>query len=184
MSNRRNLAGLLNSSGLVPLPTKVAGVLPDANAPSGSVIQVVHTIKQDKFDTSSQSWVDVTGLSASITPISASSRILVAVALCGMSNNDHSYFKVVRGSTDVGVGIADSGSSPAASGGSFYRIGTSGQHQCSTTFVDSPNTTSNLTYKVQVYTWSAFLRLGWGNNDTSANSARTPQVITLMEIAA
>jgi hypothetical protein len=38
MSNTRNLAGLLNSSGLVSLPTKVAGVLPDANAPSGSVI--------------------------------------------------------------------------------------------------------------------------------------------------
>jgi hypothetical protein len=150
---------------------------------SGVVLQVVHTIKQDKFDTSSGSWVDVTGLSATITPISTSSRIVVSVSLSGMSNNDHSYYKVVRNSTDVCVGTADSGSSPAASGGSFFRYGTSGQHQVSTTFVDSPSTTSPITYKVQVYTWSAFLRLGWGNNDTSTNSARTPQVITLMEIS-
>lgn len=42
MSNARNLARLLpDSSGKIALPSQVAGVLPDANAPSGSVIQVV-----------------------------------------------------------------------------------------------------------------------------------------------
>ena len=44
---------------------------------SGSVIQVASTSKTDPFSTSSTSFVDVTGLSVSITPTSTSSKILV-----------------------------------------------------------------------------------------------------------
>ena len=43
----------------------------------GHVIQVVQTFKDDVFNTTSTSYVDVTGLAASITPSSTSSKILV-----------------------------------------------------------------------------------------------------------
>jgi len=77
MSNTRNLAGLLNSSGNVPLPTKVAGVLPAANAPSGSVIQVqnVYHTSASQLTSSGALHELTTSLRIAFTPVSASSTI-------------------------------------------------------------------------------------------------------------
>ena len=50
---------------------------------AGSVLQVVSATKSDTQSTSLQAWVDVTGLSVSITPTSASSEILVIVNVQG-----------------------------------------------------------------------------------------------------
>jgi hypothetical protein len=92
MGMARNLASLLNGSGLVSLTSKVTGSLPndniaamaaskltgqvpDANAPSGSVIQIVAAQKTNRFVTTSDSYVDVTDLSATITPIDRKSVV-------------------------------------------------------------------------------------------------------------
>jgi hypothetical protein len=57
--------------------TKLTGQVPDANAPSGSVIQVVQgSLASGTWSTTSGSFVD-TGLVANITPSSTSNKVLV-----------------------------------------------------------------------------------------------------------
>ena len=76
---------VLNGSVGIPA-SSLSGVIPDANAPSGSVIQVVSSNLTSTVSTSSSSFV-TTGLSASITPLSSSSKILVIVNGGSMYNN-------------------------------------------------------------------------------------------------
>ena len=65
--------------------TKLTGTVPDANAPSGSVIQVVSTsISPGYTATTSSSYVD-SGLSLGITLLSSSSKVLIMV------NGGHAY---------------------------------------------------------------------------------------------
>ena len=44
---------------------------------TGNILQVVSTTKTDTFSTTSTSYVDITGLSVSITPTSTSSKIFI-----------------------------------------------------------------------------------------------------------
>jgi hypothetical protein len=109
--------------------------------PAGSVLQVVSATKTDTFSSSSTSYVDITGLSVSITPISSSSKILVfGQMLFGRDNGDDQVlFQIVRQSTSIYLGK-----------GSVYagevRFGYS---NLSMITLDSPSTTSATTYKLQ-----------------------------------
>jgi hypothetical protein len=72
----------------------------------GKVLQVVQTVKSDTFSSSSATFVDITGLSASITPSSASNKILVMVSL-NIGSNDSGLrlmTKLFRDSTAVFIG--------------------------------------------------------------------------------
>jgi hypothetical protein len=159
MSNTRNLAGLLNSSGLVPLPTKVAGVLPDANAPSGSVIQVVSSTTSTQVSITTTTFTD-SGLTATITPSSTNSKILVFVSQQTHFTREladaRGAVKLVRSisggsSTDINLYV---GSQNRSAGG--IRAGTDislGRNELtaivSMNYLDSPATTSAVTYKTQ-----------------------------------
>jgi hypothetical protein len=85
MGIARNIARLIpNGSGLLPnanieavAATKLTGTVPDANAPSGSVIQVVNANATGSFSTSSGSFVHATNHSLSITTSVANSRIIL-----------------------------------------------------------------------------------------------------------
>ena len=59
-----------------------------ANSGKGKVLQVVQSVKTDTSSTTSTSAVDISGLSASITPSSASNKILILVQIgtAGQSN--------------------------------------------------------------------------------------------------
>jgi hypothetical protein len=185
MSNTRNLAGLLNSSGLVPLPTKVAGVLPDANAPSGSVIQVVSVAKTDVFTTASASLVDITGLSATITPTSATSQILVlcSVALNVTNGNYMAQVVLLRGATQISVG--DAAGSRTQSSAYATVNGDRGRSPFAINFLDSPATTSATTYKFQGLVESGgTLYINQNASDlNNASNGRVASTIILMEIA-
>jgi hypothetical protein len=185
MSNTRNLAGLLNSSGLVSLPTKVAGVLPDANAPSGSVIQVVQTVKVDTASTTSASFSDISGLSVSITPTSASNKVLVFVNVSASNNTGGGMVKLVRNSTDIAVGTA-TGSRTAASLGNYFDADLNSVRTDGITFLDSPSTTSSTIYKLQfrIGTSGTMVVNRSFNDSDQAFTACTVSMITVMEIAA
>jgi hypothetical protein len=171
MSNARNLAGLLNSSGLVPLPTKVAGVLPDANAPSGSVIQVVQGTTASSTTTTSTAFQS-TGLTASITPSSASSKILVIATstFAGTTLTDV-LTTIFRGDTSTGVNV--SGGNLSAK----YNNQVSENASVTNQYLDSPSTTSS-----QTYTFA--FRSSVSGQTSTAQSGGVIAVITLMEIAA
>ena len=149
-----------------------------------SVLQVVSAVKTDSFSTSSATYTDVTGLSVSITPKFASSRILVlAVIHAGADHTMH--VRLVRGSTAVGVGDASS-ARVQSSTGSFYNADSNQIEVGTILFVDSPATTAATTYKVQMRTEAAastnYVNRSISDVDSAASS-RTISAIVAIEVA-
>ena len=162
--------------------------IPRAALPTGSVLQVVSTTKTNKFTTTSSSAVDITGLSVTITPTSASSKILIMTDInYGGDANVYGAFFVVRNSTNVVVGTYPTGNQIAATFGGGVPSDTYKIYSGSHTYLDSPNLTSAITYKVQAATTYNSLTLTvnapYQTNDASYIIGGT-STITVMEIAA
>lgn len=161
-----------------------------ADLPAGSVLQVVQAVKTDTFSTTSTTMTDITGLSVSITPTSASSKILVFMnASIGGGNGgdvNHVGVQIARGSTAIFVGDAR-GTRIQATG--VVNTATSGQmFHPNAVYLDSPATTSAITYKLQVKTNTASYtvnvnRSGRDANDAIGYDGTGTSGITVMEIA-
>ena len=159
---------------------------------NGSVLQVVSQDKTTAFSTTSNSFVDVTGLSVSITPSSSSNKILVFIDLkWGQSTDDGEFFaRAVRDSTAVYVGTGSTGNrTPCFFGIEDTNAGSRFQlNQASAVFLDSPSTTSSTTYKVQVKCHAASgqtVPINRVNDDTNHNyNPAAASSITLIEVAA
>ena len=131
---------------------KVDSIVPRGGLPSGAsggIIQIVQTLKTDAFSTTSASYVDITGMSLTITPQSSNSKILIDVTI-NNGANQIGAIRVLRGSTPVGISTAVSGNRVNATFGASadnnLTVNTFGVK-----FFDSPATTSATTYKLQVY---------------------------------
>ena len=119
----------LKSSGTTTLPT-------------GSVLQVIQTTSNTATElTAVNTWTTV-GTAATITPTSASSKILVMHSAGGLSNGSNASFgfQLLRGSTAVSTRsrygyTAVSGYAPI---------------NWDFKYLDSPNTTSAITYNFQI----------------------------------
>jgi hypothetical protein len=152
----------------------------------GHVVQVVSTTKTDVFSLASTTFTEITGLTATITPKSTSSKILVNVSLFGSSNFNtiaHMY-RLMRAATPIGVGDAAGSrtqSNTLRIALSTDTLGASVNFQ----FLDSPSSTSALTYSVQVRGENTnTLSINRSSNDIdSAAWSRSSSTITLMEIA-
>jgi hypothetical protein len=157
--------------------TKLSGV--------GKVLQVIQTSKTDTFTTTSTSFVDITGLSASITPSSASSKILVLCDITFNITSAQGFIKLLRDSTDIYIG--DSAGSRIQGKASLYSSDGNVTNSQVINFLDSPNTTSSITYKCQIKTDNASFLLAinrsQGDTDSSARVRGTSSII-LMEISA
>ena len=152
--------------------TKIA----DGGMPSGAVLQVVQTVKTDDFSTSSSSFVDITGLSAAITPLSTSSKILVDVRIGGYDGSaaTAALFNIVRGSTTLSTGTAGTGTACT-----FAITANADRGENATMcLLDSPSTTSATTYKIQARTGGINVDINKGSGVHSNIST-----ITLTEIA-
>ena len=142
---------------------KVDSIVPRGGLPAGSnggIIQVKQTFKNDEFSSSSSSYVDITGMTVTITPQSSSSKILIDVNLnAGGADNMYAGIKVMRGSTSIGLSTSMSLSSQVNASFAAYTDyqGNSDVKAYNFGFrhLDSPNTTSATTYKLQVYTRNA-----------------------------
>ena len=152
--------------------TTAAQGIAAASMPAGSVIQVVQGRYSSAFSTTSQSFVS-TGATASITPRSATSKILAQVSVtAGSSSNQWQFFTLYRGSTNI------SGSSGSASTPSGFLNNNSGDYLQTVNFqiLDSPATTSSTTYTLYA--------LASGANTLRAQVDGMPTFITLIEVAA
>ena len=148
------------------------------------VVQVENTVKSDTFTFTTNSFVDVTGLSVSITPTSASNKILIIASISiGSSVTSSALFQLMRDSTAIGIG--DAASSRTRTTGSTYSADGNVAYSVDATFLDSPATTSATTYKVQVRNANA-ANTGYVNRsvtDTDANgTVRTISTITAFEV--
>jgi len=173
------------------LPKDTAQVsIPNFAPIAGSVIQVVQTVKTDTFSTTSTTMTDIPGLSVSITPTSASSKILVFMnaSIGGGSAGDsnHVGVQIVRDSTAIFVGDAR-GTRMQATG--VVNTATPGQMlHPNTVYLDSPATTSAITYKLQIKTTTASYTANVNRSGRDANNAigydgTGTSGITVMEIA-
>jgi hypothetical protein len=126
--------------------SKLTGQLPDANAPSGSVIQVVQATSTSYFGNNTTTMAQ-TNYSVQITPSSTSSRILVLMSISEMR---------VRGDVGGNIAIYRNGSEVvrvaqeigySAGGGGTQNTGTLGMSP-TYSWLDSPSSTSALTYTV------------------------------------
>jgi len=152
----------------------------------GKVLQVVSTTKTDTFSSSSTgSWVDITGLSLSITPSSTLSKIFISFSVQqGSSSNGYANLRLERNGTAVGIG--DAAGSRLQATTNFRNTLTASQVCWVNEFLDSPSSTSALTYKLQVFnetigTWYVN-RSSQDTNNTQ--QGRTVSTITAMEIGA
>jgi hypothetical protein len=180
----------ISQNNIVSVNASVAtvGTLPKARLPSGSILQVVSTTKTDTFTTTSGSYVDVTGLSVSITPTSATSNVFVLFQINGSQDvgSGRASLKLLRGSTVINAGDAAGSRTPALGG-----FSSSDQSIPSTpvsgSFLDSPATTSSTTYKIQLAMTAGSGTAYINRTDQDADNAdqiRMASTITVMEIAA
>ena len=118
----------------------------DLVMPAGAILQVVSADIGALTTSSAQSWVD-TNASLAITPKFASSKIVCmfnfTFAMWG-ANRIRGGFKLVRGSTTIAGGSNESIH--------FNQFSTGGEFIAPVALnsVDSPNTTSATTYKIQI----------------------------------
>ena len=148
----------------------------------GRILQVVQTAKTDTFTSSSSSFTDITGLSVSITPSSASSKVMVIVETnTSTASGNNAILRLLRGSTAIAVGDS-AGSRPQAFAQTRVND-TNASLGSSVNFLDSPNTTSATTYKVQMLSQSGTVGINRTNADSDSGViARTISTITVMEV--
>jgi len=205
MSLARYLANLLNSSGQVEAAklaatldlssktltypdnsvqsadiaslaaAKVSGQLADSNMSPGSIIQAVQTVYSSNFSTTSNAYVDV--FSVNITPSSSSSRILLlaSVIRTGDSWNGGFHFTAFRrGSTELFFQRVNNwAGSQSDTTGNAYNVGL--MH------IDSPGTTSSVTYNLSVASGGSSLTT-WVNTRAAGDNLGSSSIIAL-EIA-
>jgi hypothetical protein len=164
------------------LPDNSGTVLTNATTtgfPAGSVLQVVQGSTTTRVQISTSTYTD-SNLTASITPTSSSSKILVLISqnigsFCSNNIGNSGALRIVRDSTtvftsenviNIVAGLGDSGELRVAGQYSFV-------------YLDSPSTTSSVTYKTQIARLAGIDRIEPQSNNGTSNST-----ITLMEIAA
>jgi hypothetical protein len=151
-------------------------------APVGTVIQVVQSVKTSlqSMSTTAGTYYDISDLSVSITPSSSSNKILVMfnIGACGTNSTGDLVFRLNRNATVIGIGQSATFNATAA-------IRTLNAEISSTptmTLLDSPATTSSITYKVTAANTSNGTLTINGRQADSAFCAVSS--ITVMEIAA
>jgi len=145
--------------------------IPKAALPTGSVLQVVNGSTSTEVSTTSTSDSD-TGLTATITPLYSTSKILILISQKIFANNDAANnggatIKLLRGATN----LITAGRVALSDGTGAMDI------YFTTSYLDSPATTSATTYK------TTYARYG-GVGTVFAQLTSCPSGITLMEIAA
>jgi hypothetical protein len=162
----------------INLASNITGTLPTGNGGTGAtsfspgkVLQVVKTNSGTATNTNSTSYV-ATSLTANITPSSTSSKIYVIVTT-DMDNNGNgvqAYATIYRDSTDLAGG--SSNDNLANNYGQSSRVIT----PVAMSILDSPNTTSQVTYKVYCKSSNSGTSIQFNNQEVLGT-------ITLMEIA-
>ncbi len=152
---------------VLTLPTVSGTVLTDTSPKAGNVLQVVNATYSTELTTSSTSYIS-TGLTATITPTSSSSKILIIVSnMMNAPAGNNSNFTVFRGTV--------SGTNLTGAGGFVAFFGSGATTGVTVNYLDSPATTSAQTY-------TCAYKVSGGSGQVQAGSGTA--TMTLMEIAA
>ena len=153
----------------------------DSGLGLGKIGQVIQTYKTDTFSTSSGSFVDVTGLSVSITPSATTSKILISLTaiIAQGTTGWNVYTQLLRDSTVVGSSTG--GTSTQNFAGALF-AGTAYVETIAVNYLDSPSSTSAITYKIQAKTGGS--KTGYFGRRGDSTSDGFPSSLTAMEVLA
>jgi len=195
-----SFAGTAARGSAIPTPVEgMAAYLEDSNivslydgsdwknslATTGGILQVVSTIKTDTFSVASASYSNITGLSASITPTSSTSKVLVILSLGMIDGGGNIWISgdVTRAGTPIG--IADTAGNRIRSGWARTPQEANRPESVAYAVLDSPNTTSSTTYQARIRSNSATAFVNRSNLDSDSTFiTRAASTITLMEVSA
>ena len=168
---------------------RVDKIIPVDGVPTGGgggIVQIKYAIKNTTQSIASVGYndtpPDVTGLSVSITPKFSTSKFLVQMHIgChGTTGNAACAFRIYRDSTDITVTAADTDN--RMGGTVFYNSNNTAMGlPASMNVLDSPATTSAITYKVTGYTNTGTLYINRLPGDSNWNTIST---LTVMEVSA
>ena len=150
---------------------------------AGPVLQVVSSVSTDVVSTDTATFADIPFATATITPRATSSKILIqySIGMMGSTNaNVGCLMKLLRDSTEVGQG---SGADTINVFNQHYYASTAFYAPRSHLFIDSPNSTSALVYKLQWRVVTAGSTTWYINRRGSNNYSRSSSTFYVMEIA-
>ena len=171
--------------------TTVAGK-PILNS-TGSILQVIQTVKGDTFSVApgANTFGTVTGLSASITPSSSSSKILVTLDMYVGCSAYQVGIRLYRNGTFIGGGTPEGSRTAATWYHNAYSTYTGTMtYTCIRAggmYLDSPASTSALTYTIGIKDYAsntAYVNRSNQYQNTSDYDHNGISTITLMEISA
>ena len=137
-----------------------------ATGVGGKVLQVVTATDSTQRTTTSSSFVTASNtLSVSITPSSSSNKIFVLVTNGGQADGANAVYTIYRDSTNLGNG----------NDGMYSAGGNKGRTNTTMSILDSPATTSAITYQV-------YLRTTTGGNTCYSSMQNVKASITAFEI--
>ena len=176
--------------GIVDTDMIAAAAVTGVKKGAGSILQVVQTVKSDVFSSTSQTYVDITGLTVDITPVKANSNILVIAIIGSFGNTDVSNIAlttadgtaIIQG--DIVSGKA-SASTSAYTGGNRTGEGGYGNNPAPIIKLHDPSYTlgNAVTYKCRMKCNGNTFYLNRNQSDVSQYAVRTASTITAMEIA-
>lgn len=179
-------APAVSGSTTLTLPTTSGTVLTTTSPKAGNVIQVVSTTLTTGFSASvNNSFSAVTGLTATITPSSSSSKIMVFVTMTVGSDGNYVNAQLTRGGTAISGALATAAGSRSLGTSTAWPVQTYGTYGLAFNYLDSPSTTSSTTYGVQIGNANA-AALCVNQSQEDSNSAfrtRGTSTIMVMEIA-
>lgn len=160
---------------------------------AGHVVQVVSTSMTSQWTIAGTTFTQVSPMDTIITPTSTSSKILVDIRVCvGQADNDnYIQFRANRligaTSTDIGLGTSAGNSTLTSwTNNGPYTHAIYETHSSSWSYLDSPSTTSQITYRLfarPMATTSRTMYFNRPHDVGDANRGTTTSSMTLMEIA-
>ena len=155
---------------------------------SGKILQVLQNLEGNTRASSTTSFINISGIEQAITPSSSNSKILISSVLV-LSCANHGVVRFIRevsGQTTVVVGAGTTASSNRQNASMTTNSNDNAARPQPFQFLDSPGTTSAVTYRAQwMANSSTAMYLNRTPNDTDATyGSRFASTITLMEVGA
>ena len=173
---------------------RVDKILPVDGAPTdggGGIIQIVHANTSTHTYNNNTSYADISGVTATITPKFTSSKILIQCSLAVSKTDNHSFLgRIVRNGSAISGsgGVAESGHS-SQEDGTWWLVRTTAHsaNPLMVNYLDSPSSTSAVTYKAQGKTSNSGQYYAINrtvNSEDNIYASPGFSSITLMEVSA
>ena len=171
-------------SGIIDTVGARSGIIGSDVYPVGHILQTKQSLMSTKQVVASASYVDV--LTLAITPSSTGNKILINFSLSAGSGGgaEGAHIQIERGGTAIGVGDAR-GSRGQATVVAGPATDDNGMYSASGTYLDSPSSTSTLTYTIAVHGWGSGNPVNincTGHDTNSVNYSTALSMLTLHEI--